>query len=65
MKKLDLYIKVDEKGWAIDIPKQIVEIKKKINEMIDILDGIVKYIKEETSNKGSILQFLDDEELEK
>lgn len=61
MKKLDLYIK---KGWVIDIPKQIVEMKKKINEMIDELDGIVKYFKqkEETSDKGSILQFLDDEE---
>lgn len=65
MKKLDLYIKVDEKGWAMSIQAQIVEIKKKINEMMDGFDLLVKYIKqnEETSNKGSILQFLDDDEL--
>ncbi|GAI05985.1 unnamed protein product [marine sediment metagenome] len=63
MKKLDLYIKVDEQGWAMDTQAQIVEIKQKINEMMDMLDRVVKYIKEETSNKGSILQFLDDEEV--
>lgn len=61
MKKLDLYIKVDEKGWAASTQAQITEIKKKINEMIDRSDLIVRHIKqkEKTCNKGSILQFLD------
>lgn len=67
MKKLDPYIKVDEKGCAMSTHTQIVVIKKEINKIIDILDGVVKYIKqkEETSNEGSILQFLDDEEVER
>lgn len=67
MKKLDLFIPVDEKGQAMGTQAQIVEIKKTINEMIDELDSIVKYFKrkEETSDKGSILQFLNDEEKKK
>ena len=63
MKKLSLHVPVDEKGRAMSVSAQIGEKKKKINEMIDKFDLLIKYIKQK-EEFGSILQILNWEEEE-